>query len=76
MERLNSLGFTEPLKEYIRSGKPYFGICLGLQTLFEGSDESPGTAGLGTRMLLCRERGGQGFGWAMQHFHHGIRRAC
>ncbi len=47
MERLNAAGFTEPLKEYIKSGKPYFGICLGLQTLFESSEESPGTAGLG-----------------------------
>ena len=47
MERLNTLGFTQPLKDYIASGKPYFGICLGLQTLFEGSEESPGTAGLG-----------------------------
>jgi len=47
MERLHALGFTEPLKAYIRSGRPYFGICLGLQTLFEGSDEAPGTPGLG-----------------------------
>lgn len=34
------------LREVIRSGKPYLGICLGLQLLFESSDESPGTAGL------------------------------
>jgi glutamine amidotransferase len=31
----------------IRSGKPYLGICLGLQVLFESSDESPGHPGLG-----------------------------
>ncbi len=31
----------------IRAGKPYLGICLGLQVLFEGSEEEPGRAGLG-----------------------------
>jgi glutamine amidotransferase/cyclase len=47
MERLHSLGYVEPLKEYLAAGRPYLGICIGLQTLFEGSDESPGVAGLG-----------------------------
>ncbi len=40
-------GYAEPLKEYIASGKPYMGICIGLQTLFEGSEEAPGVQGLG-----------------------------
>lgn len=31
----------------VRAGKPYLGICLGLQVLFEGSDEDPGCRGLG-----------------------------
>jgi glutamine amidotransferase len=31
----------------IRAGKPYLGICMGLQVLFEGSEEEPGCAGLG-----------------------------
>ena len=44
---LNSRGLLEPLREYIRSGKPYLGICIGLQVLFESSTESPGTKGLG-----------------------------
>lgn len=47
MARLHELGFLEPLREYLRAGRPYLGICLGLQTLFEGSEESPGVAGLG-----------------------------
>ncbi len=47
MERLHRLGYVEPLKEYLAAGRPYLGICIGLQTLFEGSDESPGVAGLG-----------------------------
>jgi glutamine amidotransferase len=33
--------------EAIRAGKPYLGICLGLQVLFESSEESPGHPGLG-----------------------------
>ena len=47
MESLRRQGFLEPLREYLRTGRPYLGICLGLQTLFEGSEESPGVAGLG-----------------------------
>lgn len=35
------------LVDSIRAGKPYLGICLGLQVLFESSDESPGHPGLG-----------------------------
>jgi len=47
MERLRALGYVEPLKAYLAEGRPYLGICIGLQTLFEGSDESPGVEGLG-----------------------------
>lgn len=47
IDHLHSRGLLEPLREYIRSGKPYFGICIGLQVLFESSTESPGTKGLG-----------------------------
>ncbi|CDS81838.1 probable HIS7-glutamine amidotransferase/cyclase [Sporisorium scitamineum] len=47
MQSIRDRGYAEPLKEYIASGKPYMGICIGLQTLFEGSDEAPGVPGLG-----------------------------
>ena len=40
-------GFGEALRAFISSGRPYLGICLGMQVLFEGSEESPGSAGLG-----------------------------
>lgn len=40
MEALNSKGYSEPLKQYIASGRPFMGICVGMQSLFEGSDES------------------------------------
>ena len=47
MQMLNESGYTEPLLQYLKSNKPFLGICLGLQTLFEGSEESPGFPGLG-----------------------------
>ncbi|CCU97816.1 unnamed protein product [Malassezia sympodialis ATCC 42132] len=47
MEALHSKGFVEPLRAYIASGRPYMGICVGMQVLFEGSEESAGVAGLG-----------------------------
>jgi glutamine amidotransferase/cyclase len=47
MESLHRQGFAEPLKEYIASGKPYMGICIGMQTLFESSSESVNSPGLG-----------------------------
>jgi len=47
MERLKEFGYMEPLIQHLKADKPFLGICLGLQTLFEGSEESPGLAGLG-----------------------------
>lgn len=40
-------GVGDALREQINRGTPYLGICLGLQALFERSDEAPGAAGLG-----------------------------
>jgi glutamine amidotransferase len=40
-------GVGDALREAISRGKPYLGICLGLQVLFDSSDEAPGAAGLG-----------------------------
>jgi glutamine amidotransferase len=39
-------GLGEALLDTIRRGTPYLGICLGLQVLFESSDEAPGARGL------------------------------
>lgn len=47
MERLHAGGYVEPLRRYLQEGRPFLGICLGLQTLFEGSEELPGVPGLG-----------------------------
>ncbi len=40
-------GMGDALRERIGAGVPFFGICLGLQALFEGSDEAPDARGLG-----------------------------
>ena len=40
-------GLGEALRAHIEAGKPYLGICLGLQALFETSEEAPGARGLG-----------------------------
>ncbi len=47
MNELRSRNLEEPIKDFIASGKPFLGICLGLQILFESSEESPGAVGLG-----------------------------
>ena len=39
MEHLRSRQLEEPIKKVIASGKPFLGICLGLQILFDGSEE-------------------------------------
>jgi glutamine amidotransferase/cyclase len=46
MQRLHHDGLVEPLIERIRLNKPFLGICVALQAMFEGSEESPGVAGL------------------------------
>jgi glutamine amidotransferase/cyclase len=47
MHRLQEGGYIEPLQRRIRENKPFLGICVALQALFEGSEESPGVPGLG-----------------------------
>ena len=43
MVRLDAAGLTEPVRAWAASGRPFLGICLGLQLLFEGSDEDDAT---------------------------------
>ena len=47
MRILRAKDFVKPLQEYLRQDRPFLGICIGLQALFESSEESPGTTGLG-----------------------------
>lgn len=46
MEQLKKYELDKVIHEVTESGKPFLGICLGLQLLFEGSDESSGVEGL------------------------------
>lgn len=46
IENLSRTGLKGAIAEFIRSGRPYLGLCLGLQILFSSSDEAPGTPGL------------------------------
>ena len=47
MEKLNRYGLVEVIRKVVQAGQPFLGICLGLQLLFERSEESPGVEGLG-----------------------------
>jgi glutamine amidotransferase len=47
MTALRGSGLEEPAREAIDVGRPFMGICVGMQMLYEGSDESPDVPGLG-----------------------------
>jgi len=47
MAHLQEHGFVDAITAWIEQKKPFLGICLGLQVLFDSSEESPGVAGLG-----------------------------
>ena len=47
MDKINSRGLDKVIHEYVETGKPFLGICLGLQLFFEKSEESSEAVGLG-----------------------------
>ena len=47
MENLMRYGLVDVIHHVINRGTPFLGICLGLQLLFDGSEEDPGVRGLG-----------------------------
>ena len=47
MKKLNQYGLADTIRKVIEKKTPFLGICLGLQLLFESSEESPGVEGLG-----------------------------
>jgi glutamine amidotransferase len=47
MGNLTRAGLVDPVRTAARSGRPFLGICVGMQLLFEESEESPGVPGLG-----------------------------
>ena len=55
MHSLEAGGMAQPLRDYIASGRPFLGICLGLQLLFEESEEFGHVKGLGAfKGKICR----------------------
>lgn len=64
--QLRRRGLAEPVCAWIEDGRPFLGVCLGLQLLFESSEESPGEPGLGVFSGACwklRERKVPQIGW-------------
>lgn len=47
MEKLHSFGLVDVIKQVVAKQTPFLGICLGLQLMFERSEENPGVEGLG-----------------------------
>lgn len=47
MSALHGQGLAVPLCEWLAADRPFFGICIGYQVLFEGGEENPGVPGLG-----------------------------
>lgn len=47
MEKLHQYGLVDVIYQIVEKGTPFLGICLGLQLMFESSEESPGVKGLG-----------------------------
>ena len=78
MEKIRGYGLEEVIREFAASGKPFLGICLGLQLLFPESEESPGVKGLSILQGKIRripEKGPDGverkvpqIGWNSVHF--------
>ena len=47
LDALRTRHLEAPVLDAVASGRPFLGICIGMQMLFEGSEEAPGTRGLG-----------------------------
>jgi imidazole glycerol-phosphate synthase subunit HisH len=47
MRNLRERGLDAVVKDFAASGRPVFGVCVGMQVLFEGSEEAPDVPGLG-----------------------------
>jgi glutamine amidotransferase len=47
MDALRATGLEQPARDAVASGRPFLGVCVGMQMLFDGSDETPDVRGLG-----------------------------
>ena len=79
MENLRKYDLDQVIYEAVEQKIPFLGICLGLQLLFSGSEESPGVAGLGIlggEILRIPETEGlkiPHMGWNSLHLEHNVR---
>ena len=79
MENLNRRNLVPVIKEVVKKKTPFLGICLGLQLLFERSDEAPGVEGLGIlpgeilRIPASGELKIPHMGWNSLHLEHNGR---
>ncbi len=60
LEAFRASGFEEPLRGAVAAGVPLLGICVGMQMLYEGSEEAPDTPGLGLFAGTVRRFAGNG----------------
>lgn len=76
MTNLRNYGLDQVIYKVVDNGTPFLGICLGLQLLFERSDETPGVQGLGIlKGEICRIPDGEDLkiphmGWNNLHFQN------
>lgn len=76
MGNLHRYGLVDVIRQVVEKGTPFLGICLGLQLLFESSEESPGVEGLGLckgnilRIPDCEGLKIPHMGWNSLHFDH------
>ena len=79
MGNLNRYGLVDVIHKVVENGTPFLGICLGLQLLFERSDETPGVEGLGIlKGEILRIPDGEGLkiphmGWNSLHLQNNGR---
>jgi len=68
---LDDLHLRAPISEALEAGKPFLGICVGMQWMFAGSEEAPGISGLGLVRGECKR-----FGTEVKSPHVGWNKVC